>query len=614
MPSQFFGLNIAASGLRAANAALNTTSNNIANTQTDGYSKQVVKQEAYGALRTFTTYGCAGAGVDTIAIERLRDSFYDVKYWNNNSNLGEYTAKQYYMQTIEDYYTETANSGFKTIFNSISSSLQSVTTNSSSTSSKAEFIAAAKSLTDYFNSTYGNLQELQKDLNLEIKQTVDQINSIAEKVASLSKQINVIELTGTTANELRDQRENLIDELSLLVDVDITETPIYDTNDPTRETGGHRYLVSIAGGQTLVDASDYNTIGYTARSSDEKINQTDVDGLYNLVWNSGNEFSLTNAAMGGKLTGLIQMRDGNNESNFHGKVSAVTAGNKTATPPTDTTVSIKVEGDTLTDMKLCGLSDTGGSINIGNQIYNYKSWEYDEAAQTYTFTMDDTKSDTSNLSAKIGKDAKTSEAIDYQGIPYYMEQMNAWIRGFSEKMNDIFTAGYDENGDNGCILFTGTKADGTQYAGTELDATTGNGYYELSAGNFTINTALIDNAGLLGTREDAANGVEECKQIDKAITLLTSKTAFSFRNSSASEFLELILSDATLAASEANTFYDTYSSMEKSIDNQRTSISGVDEDEEAVNLVKYQNSYTLASKMIQTLTEIYDRLILETGV
>ena len=88
MPSQFFGLNIAYSGLTASNAALNTTGNNISNVETEGYSRQKVTQQAYDALRTFTTYGCAGAGVDTIAIERIRDEFYDVKYGNNNASLG----------------------------------------------------------------------------------------------------------------------------------------------------------------------------------------------------------------------------------------------------------------------------------------------------------------------------------------------------------------------------------------------------------------------------------------------------------------------------------------------------------------------------------------------
>ena len=187
MPSQFFGLNIAGSGLRASNAALNTTANNISNEQTKGYSRQEVTQQASDALRTFTTYGCAGAGVDTIAIERVRDSFYDVKYWNNNCKYGNYSVKQYYMKTIEDYFKDDGSvgtSGFKTIFDNMSAALQSVTTNSSSTTSKAQFISAAKTLTDYFNNMYGNLQELQKDINLEIKQNVDQINSIAEKIST----------------------------------------------------------------------------------------------------------------------------------------------------------------------------------------------------------------------------------------------------------------------------------------------------------------------------------------------------------------------------------------------------------------------------------------------
>ena len=92
------------------------------------------------------------------------------------------------------------------------------------------------------------------------------------------------------------------------------------------------------------------------------------------------------------------------------------------------------------------------------------------------------------------------------------------------------------------------------------------------------------------------------------------KKAASFRGAPTADFLTCILADVALNANSANTFYGTYSNVGKAIDNQRTSISGVDKDEEAVNLVKYQNAYTLASKMIQTLTEVYDRLILQTGV
>lgn len=599
MPSQFFGLYIAGSGLRASNAALNTTANNISNAQTTGYSRQQVVQQANNALRTYTTYGCAGAGVDTIAIERVRDSFYDVKYWNNNSRYGEFTAKQYYMRTIEDYFDDDGTSGFKSIFNKFSASLQSVTTNASSDNSKAQFIAAAKSLTDYFNNMYGNLQELQKDINLEIKQNVDQINSIAQEIATLNKQINVIELSGPTANELRDRRELLVDQLSEIVDVDITEMNIYDSNNPERETGGTRYVVKIGGGQVLVDGNDYNNLTYQARATDQKVNQTDADGLYKITWENGNEFSLVNASMDGKLKGLVELRDGNNGANFNGKVIEVDA----------TTIKVQVSDDYLMNMRGCTLSDTGGVINIGNKLCYYSDWEFD-GKDTYTFTMNDQVSPADT--EMQGKDAKTESKVKYQGIPYYMEQMNEWIRQFSEAVNNIFTSGIDANDNKGCILFTGISGAGKEY--TIDDFTDVNKYYELTAGNFTINSDLIADASKLGTRSSVDVGVEECGQIKELISLLTSKEKFNFRNGTAGQMLESLLSDVALNASDANTFYNTYSGLRTSIDNQRTSISGVDEDEEAVSLVKYQNSYTLASKMIQTLTEVYDQLILRTGV
>ena len=214
-----------------------------------------------------------------------------------------------------------------------------------------------------------------------------------------------------------------------------------------------------------------------------------------------------------------------------------------------------------------------------------------------------------------------------------MAQMNEWLRDFTKKVNDIFTEGITADGQDAGILFTGL--DGTkstdyladrQYTEEQLNdsAKNGKGYYYLTAGNVTIVDALMKNASLLGTRSNKSDdvdengeeidGVEQCEQVKKVISMLTDKNQFVFRGRDAGGFLECVLSDAALNASNANLFYDTYLSLESSIDNQRISISGVDEDEEAVSLMKYENSYTLASKMISVLTEIYDRLILQTGV
>lgn len=318
MSSTFFGLTIASSGLKAANAALNTTGNNVSNVNTAGYSRQEVKSEAANALRVFATYGCAGAGVETLAIERVRDQFYDNKYWANETKLGEYDAKVYYCKMIEEYLKDDNKTGFKTLFNKMSAALQEITKNASSTDVKAEFLGTAKALTDYFNNMYGDLRDLQADINDEIKIRADQINSIAQDLATVNKQINTIELTGSRANELRDKRDLLLDELSAIVDVQTQELPILD--EQGNETAAHRFMVKIAGGQTLVDMDDYKTLICVARTDEEKVNQTDVDGLYDLQWSNGLKFSLYNSSMCGILRGLIEMRDGNNGEYFNGKI------------------------------------------------------------------------------------------------------------------------------------------------------------------------------------------------------------------------------------------------------------------------------------------------------
>ena len=109
MPSQFFGLMIGYSGLTAAQASQNTTANNIANINTEGYSRQQLKQEAANALRTYTHYGMAGAGVDAKSIDQIRDEYIDIKYRANAAELGEYSRKNSYMGEIENYFVDSVN-------------------------------------------------------------------------------------------------------------------------------------------------------------------------------------------------------------------------------------------------------------------------------------------------------------------------------------------------------------------------------------------------------------------------------------------------------------------------------------------------------------------------
>ena len=145
MPSTFFGLNTAYTGLIASNASINTAGNNIANVETKGYSRQTVTQQASDAIRTHTTYGCAGAGVDTKSIDRNRDAFYDFKYWNNNDKVGEYGEKEYYMKQIEDLFADDNKTikGFTTVFNELSEALAELQKNPGDVTTKSQMIGFA---------------------------------------------------------------------------------------------------------------------------------------------------------------------------------------------------------------------------------------------------------------------------------------------------------------------------------------------------------------------------------------------------------------------------------------------------------------------------------------
>lgn len=621
------GLNISYSGLVASNAALNTTANNIANVETVGYSRQIVNQSASTAMRAFASHGCIGAGVDTLGAERVRDIYYDEKYWNNNSKLGEFDKKQYYCAIIENYLRDDRGTnevkGFTTIFNEYHSAMDSLSNHTGETNYALEFIGKAGNLCEYFNILYNNFQKMQTDVNDEIKIKTDEINGVAQQIALLNKQINMVEANGNTvANDLRDKRDLLIDQLSAVVDVKCEERPIKDLGGD--DTNINEYIVSIAGGQTLVNGYEYRQLECVPRETWQKANQNDVDGLYDVRWTDTEEdVGLSANNVRGELKGLYEMRDGNNAEAFHGKVSNVDKQNKT--------VTVATTDSYLKDISKSTLPLTNGQIMLSGDLYYYDSFtfETDELGNTYyTFQLSEDKSRNPVMPSGdiTGKTAKIGEQVAYQGIPYYLEQMNEWVRDYAYHFNEIYGVenATDFNGNNheGDIFFTGNNdVAGGQYNlkgvslyATSYDSSQNNGYYMLTAGNFNVEKSIQDDASTLATHTGEGEGVSKYDIINNLKDLSTNKDKMVFRGCDAQSFLICLMGDSGLNAQSANSFQEIYSSIEESIANSRFSVSGVDSDEEAANMIKFQNAYNLASKMISVLSECYDRLITQTGV
>lgn len=712
MASTFFGLGIAASGLNAFQAKINTTGNNVSNLETEGYSRQQVNVSSAVSLRSYTPYGAISTGVSTDSVTRMRDQYYNVKYWENQSNYGQTSIKEYYMKQIEDYYTDNAaNPGFSTLYAKMFNALDSVKGNAGDDTKRSQFISDAKQLCDYFNQNSQNLKTLQTDANDQIKNAVDQINAIAKKISVLNKQINLIETEAghPNANELRDQRELLVDQLSELVTVDTQEVKVRDTRTSTLAkldhnveeiyTGATTYTVKI-GGQILVDNYDYNPLQVTSR--DKKYNQSDVDGLYDVTWASngrynGQSLNVFGTDQGGKLRGLLEIRDGNDQENLTGIAELIkpqiAANDMTITNSDGSTTQIKKgeyvrkdgaiveddsgnesasfikvsEGINITNADRMNMPEEG-AIYVNNHKYEYSSFtaQTDENGKIVSYTFELTKP----ISAKeighvAGKQATVGQTVDFKGVPYYQNEMNAFLRTFAKEFNKIQKSGQDANGDAGRSFFTATNqsqnSTSTEYDFTGSDSVVDNDYYE--KGTTTVNdkretihaskankdangnVTSYDGGVITGTADSyyklTASSIKVADAINRSPNLFSSTINKSYnenknlgydsydimqqmldlqdkttlyKDGTGDKFLQRIYADVTVDTQECTQFTKNYESIQKSIDTQRQSVSGVDKDEEAMNLVKFQNAYNLSCKVISTLSEMYDQLILRTGV
>ena len=657
MSSTFFGLNIGWSALNAFSASINTTANNVSNANTPGYSKQVVNLVAKASLRNYT-YGTLGSGVDADSIVQMRNTYYDVKYWTNNSNIGQYEKKGYYMSQIENLYRDDDQklAGFSTLYSKMFNSMDSLKGNAGDLYIRTQFINNAGSLTEYFNNMYHNLSTIQADCNQEVSALVTQINSFAQKISIINEKINTIEIQGRRANELRDQRAYLLDQLSAIVPVEIEETEVMNSNDPDSYVGGTRFRVRVEG-QLLVDGFEYNTLECYAR--EEKVNQNDLDGLYDIRWShTKNEFNANSDTMSGELKAVLNIRDGNNKENFQGTLSKV-----------DIAASeIHISNPNITSVEAMNMP-ASGQIIIANRAYSYSSFEmtvtYDKDNKPnyeYVFKMKE-GTDMSSMAGKSGREVSVGRAIDSRGVPYYMSQMNEFLRSFCRKFNDLQIygngdgtldvdgnpvgeryeidpvtglakpkeinyqyGGVDTAGNQMGAFFVALNTDGSENTFLDTkksdgeegkrvtyrsDAVGGN-YYQLTAGNLRVNDKSMHDSNYLATSRRTDTHESDASLVDEVLEL--ESKAVIYRGSGGDQFLHYIISDISIDANEADILAQNYSDIGTTIDTYRMSISSVDEDEEGMDLVKFNNAYNMASKIISTLNQMYYRLITQTGV
>lgn len=245
-------IGVALSGLRAAQAGLSVTGHNVSNSSVSGYTRQQIIQQdfSYVTIGSSPT-GClklkAGLGTNVSEIRQIRNRFYDTIYRQENS-YGNYYSRKYTAGDEINNIIGELQSEYKaqdTIID-VWNSLNELSKNPAAIETRSGFIQSCVSFLEKMQDINKSLFEYQMNLNEQVKQEINKINTIVEQIGVLNEKIQQVEVDGTNANDMRDERNRLIDELSGFLDIEVKEVPVADGRSS-------RVDILIAGSELLVN-------------------------------------------------------------------------------------------------------------------------------------------------------------------------------------------------------------------------------------------------------------------------------------------------------------------------------------------------------------------------
>ncbi|WP_028551002.1 flagellar hook-associated protein FlgK [Paenibacillus sp. UNC451MF] len=273
MRSTFGGIEISKRALFTQQAALSTTGHNIANANTAGYSRQVVNMvaakpiEAPGLMRS-NVPGQMGQGVEFDSVTRIREKFLDDQFHNENKSLGSWTVQQDTLEKLEAIINEPSDSGLRSVVDKFWASWSDLSKDPENITGRKIVRENAMAMVDSLNLTSRQLSDLNNDLTENISVKVTQVNSILSTVSDLNAEIKRIEGMGDSANDLRDQRDLLVDDLSKVINIKVQET----------DTG---YNVTM-GNTVLVDGDTANPTSVaqiTSAVASGELNSGEIHGM-----------------------------------------------------------------------------------------------------------------------------------------------------------------------------------------------------------------------------------------------------------------------------------------------------------------------------------------------
>jgi len=284
MPGLFQTIEIGRRALLSHQLALQTIGHNIANVNTPGYTRQRVNLTATNPEDSYS--GKIGTGVTVTDINHVRDLFLGEQLRQETKSYGQWSYKEKIMSQVETIFSEPNDNSLSDLLNRFWDSWGDLSTSPDSVSDRVAVVENTKLLTNSFHQLSNQLDALTDSVDTEIVNTTSQINKLTEEIARLNDQIKVQEAGSSKANDLRDARDKIIDDLSQIIDVNSIE-----------QANGTATV--YIGAMTVVDGAEFLKIGTKELNKNGQVK-------HDLFW-AGSNVQLKN--LNGQLAGMIETRD-----------------------------------------------------------------------------------------------------------------------------------------------------------------------------------------------------------------------------------------------------------------------------------------------------------------
>lgn len=599
MASIFNALNVGYSGLTTAQSGINTTSHNISNTNTEGYSRQRITQQAQMPIHDLP--GDVGNGVRVDTIKRVHDEYIFNRYTKSQSNLEFTSYKQQTLEEVSDYFPDLEDLGIAKDLQDFFTSWSDLSKDPNSSAQKVVLVNNTQKLTNTLNSTNEKLESLQSRLNDEFKEGIGEVNKLAREIVEINKNINKVEnVPQGNANDLRDQRDQVELEINKLLNISVFKGQLNESVSQ-RTDMGTSYNINIAG-FNIVDGTNFHPIS---------VESTNRFHSATFSTHDGHNQDFTSKIRGGKLGAIVELRG--SELDSQGK-------------SVNSTIQNYVDD---IDSLAKGLIQKTNSIYASSAQEKLQSQPYEINPDTKLAEVSDINKGDFNIVVYNNQ----GEVVSKRAIT--IDDDTTLNDGTANSILSKINTDFDDNGDNDATndlddiykakmvnnTFTIEQKDGVSgyHIAIEDNDTNFAGYSGFSrlfegsgAKDIGIVSDIKNNPSTIQSFKAPVDGNNDLanSMVELQYESMTFRKENSFETTQTiEEFYRFTVSNIATDATNAQISSDAAGSLDKSINERLKSVSSVDMDEELMNLMKYQTAYQASAKVITTIDQMLNTLL-----